>query len=97
MLLRMKLMLFVLRFTIRPHGQPEKPKLGFALKTMLANVRPNCVKPCYTKANNLCLIKKCPIRVRLCNRQRGYFGAEISNCELQPVLETEIVLAVAVT
>ena len=24
--------------------QPEKPKLGFALKTMLANVRPNCDK-----------------------------------------------------
>ena len=23
-------------------GQPEKQKLGFELKTMLANVRPNC-------------------------------------------------------
>ena len=24
------------------NGQPEKPKLGFALMTMLANVRRNC-------------------------------------------------------
>jgi hypothetical protein len=64
---------------------------------MLANVRRNCVKPALHEGKTLVLKKKCPIRVRLCNRQRGYFGAEISNCELQPVLETKIVLAVALT
>jgi hypothetical protein len=39
-LLRMKLKLFILRNTIRPHVNPKKPKLGFVLKMMLAIVRP---------------------------------------------------------
>ena len=39
-LLRMKLMIFVLRKTIRSLVNPKKPKLGFALMTMLAIVRP---------------------------------------------------------
>ena len=33
-------MIFVLRKTIRPLVNPKKPKLGFALMTMLAIVRP---------------------------------------------------------
>jgi hypothetical protein len=36
----MKLKLFILRNTIRPHVNPKKPKLGFVLKMMLAIVRP---------------------------------------------------------
>jgi hypothetical protein len=40
MVLRMKIKLFVLRNTIRLHVNPKKPKLGFVLKTMLANIRP---------------------------------------------------------
>ena len=97
-LLRMKLMIIVLRFTIRPHVNPEKPKLGFALMTMLANVRRNCVKTGVTRRQNPCASKKkCPIRVRLCNRRRGYFGEETSNLELQPVLETKTGTAVALT
>jgi hypothetical protein len=41
-LLRMKLLLFILRNTIRPLVKPKKPKLNSDIKTMLANVRPNC-------------------------------------------------------
>ena len=40
MLLRMKLMIIILRFTIRPLVNPKNQKLGFELKTMLAIVRP---------------------------------------------------------
>ena len=39
-------------------GQPEKPKLGFALKTMLANVRRNCGKPALHEGKNLVLKRK---------------------------------------
>ena len=40
-------------------GQPEKPKLGIALMTMLANVRPNCIKAdVMPNPNNLVLDKK---------------------------------------
>ena len=40
-------------------GQPEKPKLGFALMTMLANVRPNCIKAdVMPNPNNLVLERK---------------------------------------
>ena len=39
-------------------GQPEKPKLGFALKTMLANVRRNCGKPALHEGKTLVLKRK---------------------------------------
>ena len=39
-------------------GQPEKQKLGFALKTMLANVRRNCVKPALHEGKTLVLKRK---------------------------------------
>ena len=34
-------------------SQPEKQKLGFALKTMLANVRRNCGKPALHEGKTL--------------------------------------------
>ena len=39
-------------------SQPEKQKLGFALKTMLANVRRNCVKPALHEGKTLVLKRK---------------------------------------
>ena len=39
-------------------GQPEKQKLGFALKTMMANVRRNCVKPALHEGKTLVLKRK---------------------------------------
>ena len=47
-------------FTIHDptNGQPEKPKLGFALMTMLANVRRNCVKPALHEGKTLVLKRK---------------------------------------
>jgi len=40
------------------NGQPEKQKLGFALKTMLANVRRNCGKPALHEGKTLVLKRK---------------------------------------
>ena len=39
-------------------SQPEKQKLGFALKTMLAHVRRNCVKPALHEGKTLVLKRK---------------------------------------
>jgi hypothetical protein len=81
MLLRMKLMLFVLRNTIRPTSTRE-PKLGFALKTMLANVRRNCANRRYTKAKPLCLKEKCPLELGFATAKEVILAQkfQIANC-----------------
>ena len=80
-------------FTIHDptNGQPEKPKLGIALLTMLANVRPNCIKAdVMPNPNNLVLDKKnAQLELGFATAKEVVFGVEFTNCELQPVLETQ--------